>query len=206
MIKYKLKTIKNNIFVIIVKNRYDLGMLFCRVQEFYESPKFKNKNFSIWKYFDWYSKTNLGFFSYPKDYCGYNVPLKIARLCYNKNKVESPYDVIFNKLLNSIKAKDGYIIGVDNLSSDIFKHELCHALYHTDKNYKNKMDSITKSLSKNEISKFKKNLKNKGYCVGVTFDEIQAYMAIEENNSISKSVKNRKKLHNKYKKVFKDFL
>lgn len=206
MINYKLKIIKNNIFVVIVKNKYDLGMLFCKVQEFYESPKFKNKKFSIWEYFDWYSKSNLGFFSYPKDYCGYNVPLKIAKLCYSKNKIESPYDIVFNNFLDSIKIKDGYIIGVDNTSSDIFKHELCHALYYTNKEYKNKMDEITKNISKSILNKFKNNLKQKGYCSNVTFDEIQAYMAVEKTNSITKGININNQLHKKYKTVLKDFL
>jgi hypothetical protein len=208
VINYKLKIINTNIFIVVVKNRYDLGMLFCKVQEFYESPnrKFKNKKFSIWTYFDWYSKKKSGCFSYPKDYCGYNVPLEIARKCYSENEIESPYDNIFNKLLKSIKVKSGYIIGVDNMSSSIFKHELCHALYYTNKDYKNTMDNITKNLSKNILNKFKVNLKKHGYCSAVTFDEIQAYMSTEKDNSISKGISNRKKIYSEYKRKLKDFL
>ena len=205
MINYKIKIINKKIFVILVKNQYDLGMLFCKAQEFYESPKFKNKKFSIWEYSKWYSR-NSGCFSYPKDFCGYNIPLQVAKNCYIKNKVESPYDEIFNKIIKSIKLKDAYIIGADNLSSSIFKHELCHGLYYTNLDYRKEMDHITKNLSKNSLNKFKKNLKNKGYASSVTFDEIQAYMAIEESNSISNGITNRKKIHAQYKNIIKDFL
>lgn len=206
MIKYQLKKIKKDIFVVCVKNQYDLGMLFLKAQEFYESPKFSNKKFSIWDYFDWYSKNHGGVFSYPKDYSGYNLPLKVARKCYKINSIESPYDLIFKKILRSIKSLDGYLIGVDNLKSCLFMHELCHGLYYTNSEYRERMDDITKNIAKSSLQKFSKNLKSKGYCSSVLLDEIQAYMATEKTNAISKGIANLDILHKKYKKVLKDFL
>lgn len=207
MIKYKVEKINENIFAVVVPNRYDLGMLFCRVQEFYESPnkKIKDKSFSIWDYYSWYSKTNSGCFSYVKDYCGFNLPLKIARKCYSLNKVETPYDKLFKDIINNIKSKDGYIVGVDKINTSTFYHELCHALYYTNKDYKREMDMITKSISKSNINNFKKNLKKKGYCMEVLNDEIQAYMSTEISKTMTIGIVGKSQLHKKYKTIFNSY-
>ena len=65
-IKYQIKEVKPNIFAVIVKDKYDRAMLFCRAQEYYESPslKFRGKNFSIWDYMKWYDEHNSWGFSY----------------------------------------------------------------------------------------------------------------------------------------------
>ena len=204
---YKLKKVSEKIFAVIVPNQYDLGMLFCRVQEFYESPnkKFKNKKFSIWDYYEWYSKSNRGFFSYVKDYCGYNVPFDIAKKCYSLNKVETPYDEIFIEILKKIKIKNSYIIGMNKINNSTFYHELCHGLYYINKEYKKEMDNITNNLSKSNYQKFKNQLKEKGYCSSVTNDEIQAYMATEINRFMTKDIADKTKLHKQYKKVFQKY-
>lgn len=204
---YKLKQVSEKIFAVIVPNKYDLGMLFCRVQEFYESPnnKFKNSKFSIWDYHEWYSKNNSGCFSYPSDWSGFNLPTKVAIDCYKKNKVETPYDKVFIEILNKIKINESYIIGINKINTSTFFHELCHGLYYVDSNYRREMDDLTRKISKINYQKFKNNLKQKGYCPAVTDDEIQAYMATEVNFSMTKGVANKADLHKKYKKVFQKY-
>lgn len=204
---YKLKRVADKIFAVIVPNKYDLGMLFCRVQEFYESPnkKFKNNKFSIWDYYEWYSKNNLGFFSYPADWSGFNLPAQVAIDCYKKNKVETPYDKVFIEILKKIKIDTSYIIGMNKIKTSTFYHELCHGLYYTNKEYKKEMDNITNNLSKSNYQKFKNHLKEKGYCSSVTDDEIQAYMATEINSFMTKGISDKAKLHKQYKKVFQKY-
>lgn len=207
MIKYKVEKINNDIFAITVPDRYDLAMLFCRVQEFYESPnrKIRNKVFSIWDYYSWYSKTNSGCFSYVKDYCGFNLPIKIARKCYSLNKIETPYDKLFKSIINDIKSEDGYVIGVDKINTSTFYHELCHGLYYTNKKYKKEMDAVTRSISKFNINKFKKNLREKGYCMSVFNDEMQAYMSTEINKTMTAGMVGKASLHKKYKLIFDSY-
>ena len=182
-------------------------MLFCRAQEFYESPnlKFRNKSFSIWEYYNWYSQNGDGCFSYVRDFCGFNLPLKTARKCYSLNKVETPYDKIFKNIISKIKSKDGYLIGCDKINSSTFNHELCHALYYTNKQYKKEMDKVTKFISKDNINAFNKNLISKGYCLKVAKDEIQAYMATEINKQMTKGMNNLKNINKQYKKIFDSF-
>lgn len=208
-IKYKIKEVSNNIFAIVVPDKYDLAMLFCRVQEFYESQnkKIRNKKFSIWEYYAWYSKkhSGCGCFSYPADWSGFNLPAKIANDCYKINKVETPYDIMFLEILKNINIKDGYIIGVEKIGTDTYWHEFCHGLYYTNKIYKRSMDELTKSLSFDCKKKLSKNLKKLGYCSAVVNDEIQAYMSTEINKKITKGLQFKRKIHNEYKNIFNEF-
>lgn len=180
-INYKIKEVKPNVFAIIVKDKYDRAMLFCRAQEYYESPskKFRRKNFSIWDYMKWYHDQYKFGFSYGRDWSGFNIPLKVVRECYNKlTKSETPYDKVMDKILNKLKLQgpEGYLIGAKDTEGETFKHEVCHALYHTDKNYKKQMDALTHGLPKKYYNVFASNLVQMGYTTKVVDDEIQAYL------------------------------
>jgi hypothetical protein len=184
MIKFKLKEVKPSVFAVIVKNKYDRAMLFCRAQEYYESPNptFKNKSFSIWDYIKWYSLRNNGF-SYPFDWSGFNFPYEVAQRCYSISKIENKYDELFKHILicieKQLKNNKGYIIGVESLKDDTYRHEMCHALYHTNSLYRISMDNIMEGMDKNTIRTLSKNIKSMGYTSSVVKDEIQAYMTID---------------------------
>jgi len=204
----KIKKITDNIAALVIPDNYERAMLFCRVQEFYESPglQFRNKKFCIWDYFRWYSK-KTGCFSYPKDFVGYNLPLIVAKKCYEINDVQTPYDQTMKDVIDSLweNGKRMYLIGVDSLSNSVFDHELAHAFYYCDLSYKNKMDSLTRKISATFLKRFKKNLKEMGYCPSVFKDEVQAYMSTELNKRILKGIPNKRELHKKYKEVFKKY-
>lgn len=180
-INYKIKEVKPNVFAVIVKDKYDRAMLFCRAQEYYESPsaKFRGKNFSIWDYMKWYHEQNDWGFSYGADWSGFNIPLKTVRECYNKlTKPETPYDKVMDEILFKLKneSNDSYLIGAKDIKGETFKHEVCHALYHTNKDYKKQMDNLTNGLPKKYYVTFKNNILKMGYAPKVVDDEIQAYL------------------------------
>lgn len=208
--KYKIKEIHPDIIAVVIPDNYERAMMFFRVQEFYESPKkeFKDNKFSVWDYFKWYSeKWGEGCFSYPKDYVGYNLPLVVAKKCYQTNNPETPYDLEMIKIIDSLfeNGRKKYLIGVDDLKNSTFNHELAHGLYYTNIDYKNEMDSAVGRISKSNIRKFKKNLKNLGYCSSVFKDEVQAYMATEINKKITNGITSKKKLHLLFKAIFKKY-
>jgi hypothetical protein len=186
-IKYKIKEVKPNIFAVIVKDTYDRAMLFCRAQEYYESPspKFRGKQFSIWDYMKWYDKKNGCGFSYGADWSGFNIPIWVAKECYNSlNKLETPYDKVMDQIIQKLNSHyNGYMIGAGNTMDETFQHEVCHALYHTDKNYKKQMDNLTEGLPKKYYDVFKKNLIQMGYASKVVKDEIQAYLQYGYNEN-----------------------
>ena len=182
-IEYTLKEVRPNIFAVVVPNDYDRAMLFCRVQEFYESDSdlFKEQDFSIWDYMKWYSDKNKGIFTYTKDWEGYNVPFSKAINCIIGAECESPYDKTMQDILDQIlitdNSADAYIIGVKSDKGQTFKHELCHALYHTKKHYKIIADAVSGLyIIDNVYIKIRSNLLELGYNEDVIPDEIQAYM------------------------------
>jgi len=204
--QYRIKEVKPNIFAVIVKDKYDRAMLFCRFQEYYESPnsKFREKNFSIWDYMKWYSDKYGRGFSYGADWTGFNIPWKVVNACICKlNKFETPYDHIMNEISYEVgrKSTNGYIIACKDTKGDTFKHEVCHGLYYTDAAYRKKVDAVTKQLPKEHYDIFKKNLMEMGYATKVIDDEIQAYLQCDyKHKNFAKGVP--LKHRTKYNKLY----
>jgi hypothetical protein len=214
-IKYKIKPVKLNVFAVVVPDDYDRAMLFCRAQEYYESPnkKFRGKDFSIWDYMKWYNNQYGRGFSYGADWSGFNIPFDIVWNCYQSNDMETPYDEIMWDILGEIDNKmdinkKAYIIGVDSLDSETFNHEIAHGLYYTNKQYKELMDEVTLTISTKNYQTFRNNLIEMGYTDSVINDEIQAYLSTNwKNRKFMNGVSSQecKELHKKYKNIFSNF-
>ncbi len=217
-IDYKIEEVRPNVFAVVVPDHYHRAMLFCRVQEYYESPnpQFRGKNFSIWDYIEWYSREHRDVFTYTFDWGGFNIPLKTAWDCYEKlREHESPYDEVMESIIRTIELKmfykkntrnwNAYIIGADSTESDTFDHEICHGLYATNKEYKLLVDEVTETISTKDYSTFKNNLIKMGYTDSVIDDEIQAYLSTNyEYTKFSKGVSKKKckELYKQYKQIF----
>lgn len=196
LVDYSINIFNPKIFVVIIKDKYERGMTFCRAQEFYESPnpKFRGKGFSIWEYMDWYAKKNKRGFSYAHDWSGFNIPVKVIVDCYKKHWMteddpslfETPYDEVLYKIVSGIADKvgysnciDGYIIATDKTSGTLFEHEICHARYCAEPKYRKLVNQVTNRFKKALPIQYKilrKNILNMGYAPKVVDDEIQAYM------------------------------
>ena len=214
-IEYTLKEVRPNVFAVIVPNDYDRAMLFCRVQEFYESDSnlFKDQDFSIWEYMRWYSAKNKGVFTYPKDWTGFNIPFKVALNCMVGNKELSPYDKVMEDIIDEILLTDNpvnaYIIGTKTDKGLTFRHEMAHALYYTNKDYKYIADKLISTIPLKYYNIMVINLLNLGYDKSVIDDEIQAYMSTNFkakyfNNGIK--IQDLNELHKKYKQELNYFL
>jgi hypothetical protein len=186
-VKYKIKEVKPNIFAVIIKDKYDRAMTFCRVQEFYESPNktFRGNHFSIWEYMKWYASNHTGF-SYAGDWSGFNIPFDVLEKCYrNMQKFETPYDEVMYKIYWQIQTlkKNGkaYVIGAGDMNGATFKHEVCHGLWHTNSTYKREGKRVLDIVDPNHYVIFRKNLLDMGYTDKVIDDEIQAYLCFGHN-------------------------
>jgi len=205
-IKYRINEYFKQIYVVIVPNNYTRAMLFLRVQEFYESKskKFRDKSFSFWDYKQWYSSQNGSSFTYTKDWSGFNFPLEVAVKCQRISKMETPYDEEMNRILKTIKLsakKNSYIIGVGEEKGETFKHEMAHALYHTNLEYRKNMDILTVGMDKKRLESINGYLASMGYCRGVLKDEIQAYISTGEGR-IFKGIKLKKQTIEQYSRLF----
>jgi len=97
-VEYTIKEVKPKIYAVILPDDYHRPMLFCRVQEYYESPnpKFRGKSFDIWDYIEWYSRNHHDAFTYAFDWGGFNIPLEVAYNCYDTLKDGyTPYDELY---------------------------------------------------------------------------------------------------------------
>jgi hypothetical protein len=207
-IDYKIEEVKPGVFAVVVPDTYDRCMLFLRVAEYYESPniKFKNTNFNIWEFIKQYQG---GSFSYTRDWDGFNVPLKVARECMSHELPWStPYDLHMAKILTHInyKLKDGYIIGVDSLYSDTMKHEICHALYYLNEDYRDKVKKLISDIDPMDYFTMRENLISIGYSQEVITDEIQAYLIASHTDAQFSKLVDTEALHSLFLNELKDYL
>jgi len=197
--QFSLKETEKSIFAIVVPSRYDRAMLFCRAQEYYESPNpdFQGKHFSIWDYMKWYAHETKKGFTYPMDWSGFNIPLDTIEECYSQTnpfRLETPYDQKMMDILDQVKTHQrryskgtkGYVIGTDSLTSETFLHETKHAKYMSDPIYKAQVLKALNRLKKNYSQEYKllcQNILAMGYAQSVVEDEIQAYLQDKSTDS-----------------------
>ena len=99
-----------------------------RIQEHYESSRFRSRVFTLEEYMDWYAE-RFGAFTYFEDWSGFNVPSTAFEPFY-----EGRFDPLSEKerrLLRLFERERApfYVIGIT--SDDDLQHELAHALYFT---------------------------------------------------------------------------
>ena len=98
----EVKQIIPQIFAVSIKDDYQRTMLFCRYQEFYESPYEEIRGqFFTWEKFMMIYKNRWSkdLFTYPEDWSGFNIPSNIvdnAMSVFDKDK--GPYDEIMSKI------------------------------------------------------------------------------------------------------------
>jgi hypothetical protein len=202
-IKYKLEKITDRIYHCIINDPYDLAMTFCRVQEFYESPfkEIRGKNFELLDLMSIYSKKNgEGYFGYPSDWAGFNIPGSIIQKCYiegcviDLNYYDDVIMDIHNDIMNELDERDPkyYLIGSQGDNEITKRHEIAHALYHLNTEYKRKVNKIVKLITPKIYKQIEEYLLEIGYTKRVVVDEINAYFATEDS-SIWESLEPNKK-------------
>ncbi|MDP2628624.1 MAG: ABC transporter ATP-binding protein [Nanoarchaeota archaeon] len=175
----KKKKIADKIYLLRFAKQRDLTLTFVRIEAYYESPEFKGKIFTIGQFKKWYTKENKGKFTYYQDWTGFNVPSKVLKP-FRKGYFD-PLSEQEEKLLKIFKKEKGefYIIAVYGKKNfRTLKHEIAHALFHTNKSYKEK---VTKIIKRYKTGKIKRDLlASHGYNKKVLIDEIQAYCVAYE--------------------------
>ena len=187
----KVVEIAPKIYGVSIKDHYQRTMLFCRYQEYYESPygEIRGKFFT-WEKFMMVYKNKMGkdYFSYPIDWGGFNIPSKVIErglIAFSKDK--GPYDEIMNDIwyhcenypLRFDKPRTKwYLIGYgDDINT--LNHEIAHGLYYTNKKYKSEMDLLISKIKKKHYNQIKKVLVGMGYVDDkkIIDDEVQAYLS-----------------------------
>lgn len=208
-INYNLKEIYNRIFLVTIKDPYDLGMTFCRLQEYYESPfkQIRGQAFSLNEFQRLYSKKfGDGVFTYPIDWSGFNVPgnvvdefMKTAFPDWNLDYDRVIEDIHWNvtkEYEEYDEVNPYYLIATEPKDRSTIRHELCHALYYLDTEYRDKVNKTIGLLHRNIFATFREHLLNIGYSKQVITDEINAYLCVDSyqlTDSLRKPNKKEKK-------------
>lgn len=204
MSSFKKEVINENIIHLIFKSQKSLCESMVRIEEFYESPEFAGKTFSLSEYKTWYIK-NYGQWSYYSDWSGFNIPGdKVSSFKKVNPKLRLWEKAILKELpLN----KKFYLIATyEGGRNDILDHEIAHAMFYLNPEYKNEMTNlVNENLKEFEgfVAWIRKNYNN-----NVLIDELQAYLSnttLEWFKSNNISFSNQKLLDN-FNKIYKKYL
>lgn len=73
--KIETEIVLPGVYALTFETQYELCMSFVRIQEFYESPKFRGKYFTLERFIDyWATEFGNGSFDYPAKWHGFNLP------------------------------------------------------------------------------------------------------------------------------------
>lgn len=205
---YTLYKYIDNIYLIEAKSKVDLGMLFLRVQETMENPKYKNKHFDLLEFIYSYQKENKDVFSYCKDFGGYNITSRLIEMVYVTDFHKNMFDLEMIDVYTNIRYKQEgpfYLIGAMKGDRITLNHELHHAFFNNDILYRKNMLSLVKELKIVFPIKYRsiiKILKSWSYDGSVIKDEIAAYISTDSHNRWKIDLNLRKKFkqefNNKY--------
>jgi len=189
------KIILPHIYLLTFKTRYELCMSFVRMQEFYESPEFKGRYFTLEEFIDYWSlKHGKGSFTYTSVWNGFNMPSEIFQKWTKIFQDVRPREEIVLENIGGLLMKEYgcvrdnekyYIIAVNKedgreTMKDAIRHETAHALYYLYPEYKKSCDDLLKNISKKRYKSAKKVLMDMGYHNDVINDELQAYYSAQD--------------------------
>ena len=180
---FKTKKPIKNCLLLEFNTQKDLALAFCRVEEYYEgNPKVNGKYLSFVEFIDAFM-TDDGKLNYFHYWTGFNIPGNIylewaQQNMSDRTKWELALANVISKKLDL--EKPFYVIGGVKGDIEVIDHEIAHALYYMNPEYKDMMDTANYQFYKNlrgEYSKMVKALKKMGYGDNVIKDEVQAYMS-----------------------------
>jgi hypothetical protein len=191
------------IYLVEAQNRQILAETFMRFQEYYESPEFKGRVFTVEEFAHWYA-SKYGAWTYSKDWYGFNIPSKV--LAPFRSGQFDPLTEYERELLDICKnaAGDFYVIGVTpgaEYFNETVKHEFVHGAFHVNENYRK---DVARCLADHKIRTVRNGLSKMGYHADVHDDEANAYILVEpETIGEIASKRSTEKLRNRVDSIFK---
>jgi len=209
---WSLEKLYPGIFHLSFAHPYDTAMHFLRYQENYESPFWRNKDFSLIQYMEWYAKNECRWlqkwkkasvktdatshmFSYPGDWGGFNVPSYVFdRITRDSTPDFNRYDCFMESITGAIRLqgyKKFYLIGTTPgpKSHEYLDHEVCHGFYYTSTHFKEQADGLLEDVSSDAKMYLEDWLLDGGYCEEVVDDETVAYFATGLPDKLKKNTK-----------------
>jgi hypothetical protein len=213
LVKGYLQIVAPGIYAVVIENDYDRAMLFCRYQEFYESPykEFRGKEFSLEYFVKHYMiKTKKNVFRYHLDWGGYNIPSDSLQKSYKvfERQIDE-YNLLMREIIEKCEEhslnEKYYLIGVDDINTLMTRHEIAHGLYYINSEYRKDINTLLKKIDKKTYQFAKNYLTEIGYSQNkkIIDDEIQAYLSTGLPDKLKNSTL-RKYIEN-FNKKFREF-
>ena len=186
LVKGEVRQLYPGIFAVIIKDDYDRALLFSCYQEFYESPfkEIRGKFFRLEDLMRIYIKKNKkDFFTYHRDWSGYNIPSHIIKKRFDNTDIQNDYDWIMWDIVKHCDVENlgnpFYLIGVDKIKSTTMDHEIAHGLFYTNKEYRNECQVLVDRITRIDYKFIMGKLLELGYVKDkiIIDDEIQAFMS-----------------------------
>jgi len=217
--RLKCKEIVKDIYQISFSSRKELTRTFLRFEEYFESPKFRGKIFSLNEFKKWYTanspegkKTKR--FTYYEDWHGFNIPSEILGPFYGGrfNPLSNEEKAVLRLFKNKRKKKLYIIATYKGASQNTIQHEIAHGLFYTNSEYKREIIKILRKCDQKIKNKIINNYLSKyggGYHPKVWLDEMHTYIMTnldflkKYKISSNKLLKTNKELNNTFKKYVK---
>jgi hypothetical protein len=186
---YKTKVIGGNILALEFKDAIPMTMMFMRFQEYGEGiPKIRDKDpvpegDVLYHYY-----RKFGTIYYTAGYAGFNLrgdlfnEWRAKRGDIPYNTLESELEILVNKYFFDME-DDFFVIAYMKGDKVTKKHELLHALYYLNADYR---DGVNAALNKVSTKRAKRYLQTMDYTFGgkhgdwILYDEIQAYVLSDD--------------------------
>ncbi len=180
----KVKSLTPKIILISADTQAELNEAFVRFEEYYESPEWKGKIFTLGQYRKWYAETN-GAFSYLTDWSGFNLPSDNF-----KPFIQGLFDPLTpneQQIVNWFKDRtDTFAVIGAMPDGKALEHEICHALWATNEDYKQQCLDIVDAIPVDQFFKLKAWILKAGYNESVVQDEVHAYVSADRNYMLEK--------------------
>ncbi len=162
--------IADGIFVLHFETQYALASSFLRIQEHYESSRFRKRIFTLEQYKEWYA-AEFGAFTYYEDWSGFNVPSSAFAPFY-----AGKFDPLLDKEQRLLRLfhnerEPFYVIGIASAAD--LEHEVAHALFYTRPDYR---EAVLEAMRPYDTSAIEGRLASMGYHRQVITDEVHAYL------------------------------
>jgi len=179
-----LEEILSKVFNVNFPRQNQLARTFVRFQEYFENPVFKDKIFTLDEFKAWYMKNSpmakkKAKFTYYGDWDGFNMPSTVFKPFYDgKFDPLSREEIQLLDVLEPKRDNDFYVLGTHGkVNIATLKHELSHALFFTNPEYRNGVLEVVKGMDPRDKSRIREFLSDVcNYHPDVWPDESQAYL------------------------------
>lgn len=191
----KIDWILEGVLHVTCPTTQELCRAFFPLQEYYENRNFADKIFTRYEFDAWYEKEFPGR-AYADDWSGFNIPMsvlaafdadpRLVRLVRGDEKSEKLYDEL--EWYHDNYGSQIYVIGTEeNVDPLTLDHELRHARYYLDSEYRGRTQLILLANGPH-LRELSLHLWKMGYHSKVILDEIQAYVMCDKDYLIEQQL------------------